>query len=116
MVNNALKFTSEGSIEAQAHFNWLKSCLVISIKDTGIGIGQNEMHLLFTRFGKLMRTADSQTDGLGLGLTIVKQIVDACQGTINVDSAGINKGSCFSIELPMDVFHEKDDEVEKTNI
>ena len=63
---------------------------MIAIKDTGKGISPNEMPLLFTRFGKLMRTAGDYSDGLGLGLTIVKQIVDACQGSIKVDSAGIN--------------------------
>lgn len=73
------------------------------------------MPLLFTRFGKLMRTAGDYSDGLGLGLTIVKQIVDACQGSIKVDSAGINKGSCFTIVLPMEIYHYEDDEIDIKN-
>ena len=50
---------------------------------------------LFSLFGKLTRTAEQNSDGIGLGLTIVKQIVDISGGDISVESEGIGKGSLF---------------------
>ena len=54
---------------------------------------------MFTRFGKLHRTAEMNHDGIGLGLTIVKQIVEACNGVVEVHSDGIGKGSCFAFTM-----------------
>ena len=50
------------------------------MKDTGHGIADEDISLLFTRFGKLKRTAAMNSDGIGLGLNIVKQIVDSYDG------------------------------------
>ena len=60
------------------------------------------MPKLFTRFGKLKRTAAINSAGIGLGLTIVKQIVESGGGHIKVKSAGLEKGSKFSFSMKMD--------------
>ena len=58
---------------------------------------------LFSLFGKLTRTAEQNSDGIGLGLTIVKQIVDISGGDISVESEGIGKGSLFIFTMKMDI-------------
>ena len=60
------------------------------------------MPLLFTRFGKLQRTASINSEGLGLGLTIVKQIVELAGGKIDVHSDGKDAGSCFEFTMPLE--------------
>ena len=60
------------------------------------------MDLLFTRFGKLQRTAKINSEGLGLGLTIVKQIVESAGGQVIVDSKGVNQGSTFTVKMRME--------------
>ena len=59
------------------------------------------MKKLFTRFGKLQRTAESNSEGIGLGLNIVRTIIEKAGGTINVHSDGINLGSLFYFKIPM---------------
>ena len=54
------------------------------MRDTGQGIAAEEIETLFTRFGKLHRTASMNSDGIGLGLTIVKQIVEMSGGKVQV--------------------------------
>ena len=58
------------------------------VTDTGVGIEAEEMKLLFNRFGKLQRTARMNSEGLGLGLTIVQQIVEKAGGKVAVFSSG----------------------------
>ena len=78
---------------------WPEGILSIIVKDTGVGIAADEMPSLFTRFGKLLRTASINKEGIGLGLVIVKQIVDSHGGRIIVESDGPGKGSIFGIEI-----------------
>jgi signal transduction histidine kinase len=99
LVKNALKFTKKGSIEIKAGYNLQLQSIVVHVEDTGVGIKQEDLSLLFTRFGKLLRTAEMNSDGIGLGLTIVKQILEQGNGQIEVVSAGRDKGSCFLFNM-----------------
>ena len=68
-----MKYTNKGKIFIQAAYTQAPhSELRISVRDTGQGIAAEEIETLFTRFGKLQRTAVMNSSGLGLGLTIVK--------------------------------------------
>ena len=69
------------------------------MKDTGQGIAKADMPLLFTRFGKLERTNSINKEGIGLGLNIVKQIVNSINGEVSVYSDGVGQGSTFSVTL-----------------
>ena len=70
------------------------------MQDTGAGIEAKDMPTLFTRFGKLQRTANLNNDGIGLGLMIVKSIVEASGGSIIAESNGIDgKGSLFILSF-----------------
>ena len=66
------------------------------------------MPKLFTRFGKLKRTADLNSDGLGLGLTIVKQIVDLAGGEVKVHSDGLGQGSTFAFTMKLQAVNNTD--------
>ncbi len=93
LVKNALKFTMQGEIEIKAAYvlneeNISESTLQVDIQDTGVGIAEEDLGKLFTRFGKLQRTAEINSEGLGLGLTIVRQIVESAGGAVTVTSAG----------------------------
>ena len=71
-MKNALKFTSEGSIEIKTSYREDLGLLVVHVVDTGAGIEEEDFPKIFTRFGKLHRTAKMNHEGMGLGLTIVK--------------------------------------------
>lgn len=77
-----MKFTNKGGIRIKASYNPIEQELVIHVVDSGAGIEKEDIEKLFSRFGKLQRTAAINSDGVGLGLTIVKQVVDANNGQI----------------------------------
>ena len=76
LLKNALKFTSKGYIKIRVGYNYDLNVIVVHIEDTGTGIAKQDFSKLFSLFGKLTRTAKQNSDGIGLGLTIVKQIVE----------------------------------------
>ena len=85
LVRNAMKFTAKGSINIKVCYRpEPENLLVIHVKDTGTGIAREDFDKLFTRFGKLTRTAAQNSDGIGLGLTMVKQIVETSGGAVDV--------------------------------
>lgn len=104
LVRNALKFTPiSGSIVIKASYRPSpEDLLIVHVEDTGKGILSEEMPQLFTRFGKLQRTTETNgSEGIGLGLTIVKQIVESGGGHVGVESEGRGKGSVFKISMKM---------------
>ena len=102
LIKNAMKFTQNGQIEVFATYDENpESTLTVKVKDTGVGIAAQDMDQLFTRFGKLQRTATINSEGLGLGLTIVKQIVESAGGEVTVFSEGVGKGSTFTVKMNM---------------
>ena len=86
----------------------------MQVKDSGAGIDPEDFSKLFNRFGKLHRTAKLNNEGIGLGLTIVKEIVEKCGGTIGVKSEGINRGSLFFFNMNMEVCKEQEEEPRQT--
>ncbi|HYE37525.1 PAS domain S-box protein [Methylocaldum sp.] len=100
LLNNAAKYTPEGGRI------WLKATrepeeVVISVRDTGEGIPSTLLPHLFKAFTQAERTLDRAQGGLGLGLTIVKRIVELHGGQIEARSEGIGKGSEFIVRLPV---------------
>jgi two-component system phosphate regulon sensor histidine kinase PhoR len=72
----------------------------IKVEDTGVGISPEELPKIFDKFYRVKHPKTRQVTGTGLGLAIVKGIVDAHQGTIDVESV-VDKGTIFKIILPM---------------
>ncbi|WP_420400938.1 response regulator [Flagellimonas sp.] len=99
LITNAIKFSHEGtSIHLKAHQK--DDHLVISLEDEGQGIPKNEIITLFDPFAKTSVKSTAGEKSTGLGLMIVKKIVDAHQAEITVTSK-VGVGSCFTIELPI---------------
>ena len=84
---------------------------MVHVSDTGAGIAQADIPLLFSKFGTLHRTAQQNAHGIGLGLTIVKQIVECSGGTIAVESAGLGKGSLFAFSIGMKPLEKREDDI-----
>ncbi len=99
LVVNALNYTPEGGL-VQVEARRENDCVVIDVRDNGIGISPEEQGLIFERFYRADKSRSSSTGGTGLGLSITRRIVEAHGGTIHVESMP-DKGSLFSIRLPV---------------
>ena len=100
LLHNALKFTDQGG-KTMVSVRREKKDAVISVKDDGIGIRCEFIPKLFQPFSQDDQSMDRRKGGLGLGLSIVKGIVELHDGSVNAQSEGIGKGSRFSIRLPL---------------
>ncbi|MHB1864622.1 MAG: ATP-binding protein [Candidatus Saccharimonadales bacterium] len=97
VLNNACKFTDHGQVELTARD---KGDLVkISVSDTGIGIADDELPKLFSKFHRASNVLSGKYEGKGVGLYLAKLIINEHGGTISVQSQ-LNHGSVFTIELP----------------
>lgn len=76
LISNAMKFTQKGSITIEVGYDEPQRLLKFAVKDTGIGIGENDQSKLFKLFGKLQSSHQLNKAGIGLGLYICKKIVD----------------------------------------
>lgn len=98
LLSNAVKYTpDEGEIRISIHKN---GSIVINISDNGIGIPQNQQSHIFTKFFRADNAKEKETDGNGLGLYIVKEMVNKTGGRIWFESE-INKGTTFHVSLPL---------------
>lgn len=101
LLSNAIKFTSPGgTIEVTVKAK--ESSVLISIKDTGCGIPSDMLQVIFERFRQVDSLLTRRAEGSGIGLSLVKALIEAHEGTITVNST-VGVGSEFIIELPMKV-------------
>jgi len=122
LLNNAAKYTQEGgeiSITMEVKRDLIKNSemFVLTIKDNGCGIAPALLPHIFDLFTQAERSADRSQGGLGLGLALVKSLVEAHKGTVSAFSEGLGKGSEFSINLPAthEVSNLTEGVIEKTN-
>lgn len=122
LLSNAVKFTNDGD-SILVRIEDKNESIIISIKDTGIGIPIDKLDLIFERFGQVDRTFSRNNEGSGLGLCLVKSLVNMHDGTIKVKSK-IGEGTEFIIDLPIRIVDEEErsqsflcqSNVEKINI
>ena len=113
LLNNAVKFTPDGGhitlevTQPAVNSSNLKSYLEIAITDTGIGIAPENISKLFQPFIQIDSALNRQYAGTGLGLALVKQIVEIHGGKVELTS-DLGIGSCFKIELPCTPFSSGD--------
>jgi signal transduction histidine kinase len=98
LLKNACKFTQKGSVEFGYHFD--DDNLIFSVKDTGIGIAEEEKEMIFQRFMQAATSITPNEEGSGLGLTITKAIVNVMGGDIWLEST-VGEGSTFYFNLPL---------------
>ncbi len=105
LLSNALKFTDAGSVLLKVHVAPAdnqtkgKGLLLIEVHDTGIGIDKNKQDMLFQPFQQIEPGISRRFGGTGLGLTIVRRLVELMDGWIEV-SSHLGQGSCFAVGLP----------------
>jgi CheY-like chemotaxis protein len=100
LLNNAAKFTPpDGCIELSAETPG--GDVFVTVTDSGIGIPDDKKDFIFEMFTQVDGGGERPTAGLGIGLTLVKRLVEMHAGKVSVDSAGHNLGSQFRVQLPM---------------
>ena len=100
LLNNASKFTDKGgqiwlTVEREG------KQAVIRVRDNGIGIAADQLPRIFEMFVQIDTSLERSVSGLGIGLTLVKTLVEMHDGTVEVHSAGVGQGSEFVVRLPI---------------
>lgn len=112
LLSNAVKYTNKGD-SIELNLNIIDDRLIILVKDTGIGIPKEKHAMIFERFAQVDSSFSRRQEGSGIGLALVKCLVELQQGTICVESEE-GKGSTFIVSLPItqaeekQIVHEKD--------
>ena len=110
VLNNAAKFTSSGEVSLDVRLTAKENDtyhIAFTIKDTGIGMSEEQVNKLFTPFEQGDSSINRRFGGSGLGLSIVKNLLDMMGGEIKVFSTP-NEGSTFIIYLPLNIDKEKE--------
>jgi signal transduction histidine kinase/CheY-like chemotaxis protein len=114
LLSNAVKFTGKGG-KVQVRLERVNSHVEVAVSDTGIGIAPEFLPHVFERF----RQADSGIarahGGLGLGLSIAKQLTEMHGGTIEAASGGLGTGATFRVKLPLMIVHPTHDESKRVH-
>ena len=102
LITNAIKFTNHGQITLSVSGREIPEqiyLLQIEVSDTGIGIPKEDLHLIFDEFVQLDTVLTQKQRGAGLGLSIVKKLIDLQNGKIEVEST-VGKGTLFTLQIP----------------
>ncbi len=98
LVVNAFKFTTHGYVEVRAHV--IPDGVHVSVHDTGMGIDRDALPLVFDPFRQANADIGARFGGAGLGLHIVRRLVELLRGTVSVESEA-GKGTTFHVQLPL---------------
>ena len=101
LISNAIKFTDEGGVTVTSTFNTDENYVKVTVKDTGIGIKEEDKPKLFQKFQQLADPAHNSVGGTGLGLSICKEILIQHHGRVGVETK-LGEGSCFYIVFPIE--------------
>jgi two-component system phosphate regulon sensor histidine kinase PhoR len=100
IVENAINYTMEGG-SVSISLSRAGNDAIFSVTDSGIGIPAEEIPRIFSKFHRGEKAKLADTEGMGIGLYVAKNIVERHHGKIFVESAGLNKGSTFGFSLPL---------------
>jgi len=100
LLNNAAKYTPpRGHIRLGVERDGMQA--VITVADSGVGIAPDALGSVFEMFSQIGRTVDRSQGGLGIGLSLVRRLVELHGGTVSAASTGANSGSVFTVRLPL---------------
>jgi two-component system, sensor histidine kinase len=109
LLSNAIKYTDHGSINCKVDWKYTSSksgYIVFKISDTGVGIPKEQHDNIFNEFYQLGASGNTAShDGVGLGLSIVKQLIDAFNGKIHLESQ-VNQGATFTVIIPAEIMED----------
>jgi len=108
LLSNAVKFTPNGG-RVDIRLERLDSDVQITVCDTGKGISADFLPLVFDRFRQADSTSTRKYGGLGLGLAIVRQIIEMHGGTVHAESRGEGQGATFTVRIPIRGIGDKED-------
>jgi PAS domain S-box-containing protein len=114
LLTNAIKFTPKGG-QVHVLLQRVNSHLELSVSDTGIGIAADYLPHVFERFSQKDSSTTRMFGGLGLGLSISKQLVELHGGMIRVASQGEGKGATFCVQLPLSIIQLQDEKSERVH-
>jgi signal transduction histidine kinase len=100
IVSNAIKFTPDAG-RVTIHLEKVKACAQLTVTDSGIGIEPGFLPHVFEPFRQQDGSTTRQHGGLGLGLALVREIVELHGGTIEAESPGVGSGATFRVRLPL---------------
>jgi len=100
LIDNAIKYSTAGEIVVRAELFRKGAEVIISIKDTGVGISKDEAARLFAKFFRASGSKVSHAQGTGLGLYVCKMFIEGMGGKIWVDRSELGKGTTFAFLLP----------------
>ena len=104
LLSNAVKFTNRGG-RVQVRLERVDSHVEVAVSDTGIGIAPEFLPHVFERFRQADAGIARERGGLGLGLSIARQLTEMHGGTIDVSSGGVDKGATFRLKIPLMIVH-----------
>ena len=106
LVSNAVKFTPSGG-RVEVRLERVNSHIEVAVSDTGVGISPDFLPYVFDRFRQADTGTTRSTGGLGLGLAIVRHIIEMHGGTVEATSGGQGKGATFTARLPLMIVHAR---------
>ncbi|MEG1254368.1 ATP-binding protein [Clostridium sp.] len=114
LLSNAIKYTYENGL-INVNLNIINDTVVVSVKDNGIGIPMENLNLVFERFRQVDNILTRRCEGSGIGLSLVKSLVEMHDGSIEVKSE-VGKGSEFTFKLPIRTAENMDSSVTSKGI
>jgi len=100
LVLNAIKFTPQSG-HVTITVREVEDRVEVVVRDTGVGVAPEFLRSMFEPFQQGIHTVTGREQGLGIGLTIVRELVEACGGTIRAHSDGIGRGTTMALQLPI---------------
>ena len=100
LVQNAIKFTAQGRVDVAAEWRAPSRTLLLSVRDTGVGIPADKLETVFEAFQQVDNGLTPRHHGTGLGLAIARMLAEKMGGRLSVDSVE-GEGTCFTVALPL---------------
>jgi signal transduction histidine kinase len=102
LLHNAGKFTPQGgTVSVRADVDPVSGCAVVAVQDSGVGLEESVLWRLFEPFSQADQALDRNKGGLGLGLALVKGLIELHAGSVTAESDGLGHGSTFTVRLPL---------------